>query len=119
MYTNNNNLLYHMQEETQRIIYSWSEYDPFNEHNVPKHDYMGSISLNLLGGPEDIGKPPADSESFSVTNNKVSTHVAIYNHYTCMCKSIHAALNRWLYICSYSHILLSFQLFFSIKHINT
>ncbi len=76
-----------MQRDTTRIVWSWNVRDPADADSVPRHNYAGSASVNLLGGANDDTPDPPDADSFVIKNKNVSEHGKF-----CYRRLIHAAL---------------------------
>ncbi len=64
-----------MQSDTARVIFSWNDDDPVNDepNQVMYHGTTnrGSLSVNLLGGQQEVPPDPADLESFDITVDAV------------------------------------------------
>ena len=69
-------ILLFLQPETARVIWSFSVSDPTDPRGETAqfHDFMGSLSVNLLSGLTEPPAEPADLRYFDVVVSNVRTH---------------------------------------------
>ena len=66
-----------MQPETARVVWSWHSQDPTGPDSIPRHEFQGSTSLNLLAERIEREEPPgAQSYTFRVGNVHISACVS-------------------------------------------
>ena len=69
-------ILLFLQPETARVVWSFSVSDPTDSlgETAQVHDYMGSLSVNLLNGLIEPPPEPANLQYFDVVVSNVRTH---------------------------------------------
>ena len=92
------------QADTVRVIYSWNDEDPETPATVKQHQTRGTVSINLLGGLQDLPPDPDDLKNFTVAADKVlplnhtimhaHTHTHIIMHLTHTCTHTHMHLTH-------------------------
>ncbi len=74
----------YMQTDTARVIFSWNDADPGNNDPTQVMYHMsnrGVMSINLLGGQQDVPADPSDVQTFNVTVNAVrELYCLLYNY---------------------------------------
>ena len=60
-----------LQADTARVVWSWHSEDPADLDSIQFHEFMGSTSVNLLGGLNVDREDPPDTNSFIVRNENV------------------------------------------------
>ncbi len=78
-----------LQSDTARVIFSWNDADPVNDepNQVMYHGTTnrGSLSVNLLGGQQEVPPDPADLESFDITVDAVRIRLNVKHFVHSIC----------------------------------
>ena len=61
-----------MQADTSYIVWSYHSQDPTGPNTIPRHEFQGSVTLNLLGGLTEDREEPPDTDSFTIAVENVS-----------------------------------------------
>ena len=98
------------------MVWSWHSGDPATPDSVMQHEYMGSMSINLLGGLGNPPSQPSDSDSFIIANIDVSCseYIIIWNIYS---THLYVIANNYYYTI-HNYIMEYLQHSFTITGVN-
>ena len=64
-------LCFILQGDTTKIIYSYHNEDPMDNEQFSRHQFQGSMTINLFGQPETVPPLPDGVQYFDIANEKV------------------------------------------------